>query len=943
MRALRTKPVYKVYYYYNNLTLRKHINILKLKKKKWVNLKLQINQQPKYLCNFRKLNIKRFYYYKFVNKQVLKNYFVNYTETNFRSVLQQKHNFLTYEQRLDFNLYKAKFVSSLYAARFYITNGYIFVNDHCIRNVNYFLKQNDCVTIDNRLKQKISKVMLQTLHQSNLQLYYIPNLEIDYLTYSFIFLDNTKFYISNSNNQIKKINFIEKKKVLKLKQSFQNNYFQYANYFFNYYLFCNDLNTKKKISSLQQINIILKFLGFYFTDYYCRNLLLKQSFRLKYEYFQNLIIFSKSCSLQNLQTLFQTNNQNIFHQTIDTPKNLLFLTFFKYHWNLLFSFYIQLLKYQFISFRVLNFDNLRYEYQILINNRNLKIIFSKIALFQYFNHYIKTTPYNGSNSVPKYKILNYTTIARKYKPKIKYLTVVTYKNLLLYISSTQFKYRIYRKCHSFQQNDNRRQKLIFHFKKALTYQYFNKIRLGNYFKQRTKHEFYNYLNTQKIITPIQNPTNLIKRKILITNLYYPRLSETYQLVYNPAIIAIENLITNLVKIKIEIQQLQNSMHNFNLIEIQNKVQQKIDFFTKTKSFLNLNYNQYYRLLYLLNYWVHHKRTLHKSNLYSLSVRTYQVLYKLHLRQNYTQKSILHTKVYARSQFNLQRMKVNYLKIPYNKSRCFLAATIRKYFIFSSFGISKWLLNSIILNLRLHKSKISTIKKQSLKNNTAIFNFYLISGNLKFCDQIFFIDLFINLTIRKLNLIYNTFQFQNLQNKNLNEITIVSVKHQKQNFVMKTRYNSNKKMQTLIFNCRKISHYQTQMNNRQYFKHIKQYLNKKQIQRIEVKQIKKKNNRLWIIQQLYVSYSVYIRKYKILKYMFNQFVWKEYQVFNNQLFNQEKLKFIDIQYSKLLYANLLFNKFFNFSTFDNFFVTNYHYSFRIQILINYFILITRLYY
>ena len=213
MKTLRTKPIYKIYFYYNNLTLRKQINILKLKKKKWINLKLQLNQQPKYLCNFRKLNIKRLYYYKFINKQVFKTYLVNYTEASFKSILQQKQSFLIYEQRLDFNLYKAKFVPSLYAARFYITNGYIFVNAKCIRNINYLLHKNDYVTIDTTLKQKINTRFLQNIQHSSFQLYYIPNLEIDYLTYSFIFLDNKKFYISNSRNQIKRINFAEKKKI----------------------------------------------------------------------------------------------------------------------------------------------------------------------------------------------------------------------------------------------------------------------------------------------------------------------------------------------------------------------------------------------------------------------------------------------------------------------------------------------------------------------------------------------------------------------------------------------------------------------------------------------------------------------------------------------------------------------------------------------------------
>lgn len=941
MKTLRTKPIYKIYFYYNNLTLRKQINILKLKKKKWINLKLQLNQQPKYLCNFRKLNIKRLYYYKFINKQVFKTYLVNYTEASFKSILQQKQSFLIYEQRLDFNLYKAKFVPSLYAARFYITNGYIFVNAKCIRNINYLLHKNDYVTIDTTLKQKINTRFLQNIQHSSFQLYYIPNLEIDYLTYSFIFLDNKKFYISNSRNQIKRINFAEKKKNLKIQQTLQNNYFQYANYFFNYYLFCHDLKKKKKFIQPQQITLILKFLGFYFNDYYFRNLLLKQSFRCKYEYIQNIVSFSQSNTLKNIQILLQTIGQNIYNQTLcpDTTKNLLFLTFFKYHWNLLFSFYTLLLQYKFINFRVLNLNNLIYNYQLLLNKRNFKILFSKIQLFQYFKNYIeKNTICYEFNLISKYKILNYTTIARKYNSEIKYLSVITYKNLLLYISSNQFKYRIYRKCSSFQQNDHRRQKLIFHLKKALTYRYFNKIRLGMYFKQRTRHEFYNFLNTQK-------KTNLqtnVKHLILIPKLYYPQSSLNYQLIYQPAVLFLGDLIANLRKKKTELQQIQNFVQNSNLSKLQHTIQQKIEFFTNTKRFLNLNYNQYYRTLYLLTYWIQHQVPLHKVNFNNLQLRMYQILYKLHIRQNYAQNLTLQTKRYARSQFNLQRVKLNYWKISYKKSRCLLTATIRKFFVYPSRSFSKYIFNLNLLKFKRSKNLMFDLHQSSLHNNIAIFNFLLISKKFEFCDQIFFIDLFINLTIRKLNLVYNNIKFQNLSNESQKQIDISIVKQKKQSFVKPIKSQLHKINQIFVFNNRKVSNFTTRMNNCQYFKHLKQY-KKTKAQQCTVTTIKQKTNRLWILQQLYVSYSIYIRKYRILKYIFTNYIWKEYQVFSNQFFNLEKLKFMNIQYSKLLYFNLLFNKIFNLTTFDLVFQTNYHYSAQVQILINYFILIKRLYY
>lgn len=99
-KALRTKPVYKFYFYYKNYNFRNFKINLTFKNKKWSNFKLLTQQQPIYLCHFRKLNIKRFYYYKFNNKQFLKKYLVNYKEYNFKTHIISL-NFKTIERRLD--------------------------------------------------------------------------------------------------------------------------------------------------------------------------------------------------------------------------------------------------------------------------------------------------------------------------------------------------------------------------------------------------------------------------------------------------------------------------------------------------------------------------------------------------------------------------------------------------------------------------------------------------------------------------------------------------------------------------------------------------------------------------------------------------------------------------------------------------------------------------
>ena len=150
MKALRFKPKYKVYYRYQNIKLWRKLNLMNLHHKKWTSLKL-IEQQyantknlriirPIYLCHSRKLNVERLYFYKFLNKQILRNYLVNYNEFSFSQILRT--NYLKFECRLDFNLYKAGFVEKIIPEpEVYTLDSIINVFDNLEENISVFYKK----------------------------------------------------------------------------------------------------------------------------------------------------------------------------------------------------------------------------------------------------------------------------------------------------------------------------------------------------------------------------------------------------------------------------------------------------------------------------------------------------------------------------------------------------------------------------------------------------------------------------------------------------------------------------------------------------------------------------------------------------------------------------------------------------------------------------------
>ena len=87
------KSKFKVYYYYHNINLWNNLSIDNLKKKKWQLLQQKCFKLPSnklasigiYICHYKKLNVSKLYYFKFINKQILRKYLVNYNEKTFKA------------------------------------------------------------------------------------------------------------------------------------------------------------------------------------------------------------------------------------------------------------------------------------------------------------------------------------------------------------------------------------------------------------------------------------------------------------------------------------------------------------------------------------------------------------------------------------------------------------------------------------------------------------------------------------------------------------------------------------------------------------------------------------------------------------------------------------------------------------------------------------------
>ena len=1008
MKTLRTKPIYKLYFRYKNISLWKNKTITHFTKKKWILLKvsktspIQYNRGI-YLYHYKKLNLTRLYYYKFINKQLLKKYLVNYTESSFKSILF--NNIQIFEKRLDFNLYQAHFVPSLYAARFFITKGYILVNKHIVKNTNFTLKAHDLVEINPKYWNKCFSFINQNqIYTNKITFAYLRNIEIDYTILSFIFLDNKQFYILQFENFIKKIYFnLNQKKVLSTnnKNNSFNNYFKFFETTFNYYLFLDDTDRtfkyKLKINNFRILNL-LKYLRLYDNDYFFRNILLKRIFLYKYNYL-NFIINSSNLNTNNL-VFFKNINTNF---TLEYHSNQLQNEFYKYIFNCIFKFYLYLLKNYYINNYLVitsNFKSINNYNYILLTTKILIYIFHiKTILINYFSNTAINNNYIDIYKNNKYKLINNNcrviTLSSK---RTTYLTWYKFQLLLYYISSNRFKYKIYRKCTSFRQNIIKRYKLILQIRKTLNYRYYNQFCIGTPNYLYTSHFIRNCLNNCSLkdtkLLNSNNNNSQIKKGLVI---YYPKTSNLYQTLYTTLSNQIDITKNDIQK---ELHLIKELLKNKNInsttsITILNnfisKLNNKLTFFTTERSFINFNYNKVYKNIFLLSNLINIVTPTTKNINYNLTNLTYTFLYKINVRNNYLYNKYndLYTtsiKRYHRytNYFN-QRLKVNYYYINSCKIRHITGTNLKKYFTPLKLKINSNYFIYLYNRTRKQRSKyfykritnINSLNSNSIKFfnlDNYNFNMHIITNNLKFNDNLFYIDLLLNLSIRKLNKLYNytnNLKYFNLTNSIKINLPVIKInkKISKRNITknykflfyspLYTYYKiktfntnlikfSNLLINTTNKNSNLIIYYSNQnMHNtiflNKYFTLMKKhlsfniYLYSKSILLNKKNIISKYNFNL-----IFNYYNSNIRKYKLIKYLYKFYIFKEYDNLLNQIITFKNIKTTDIVYIKQIYYNLLFTKLFNFNKYNSILQNNYYFSRNLRIMINYFIIIKRLY-
>lgn len=1007
MKALRTKPRFNIYFRYKNIYLWKYVSISKLNKKKWTSLKLVLtkNQSTRYyklhkgiyLCHYRKLNIERLYFNKFLNKQILRHYLVNYNETSFKNYLFK--NFINFEKRLDYNLYKANFVQNLYVARFYITKGCVLVNGKRVTSVNYLLKTNDYIEVNYEFRNYIKKFLKTILYDNKL---YIRNIEIDYKTISFIFLDQKAFYILNFSNFIKRIyyqnnlrifttNIFKTKRIYNIRNKlYINTYFKFFEYIYNYYLFFDKQNrilNYKKLKNLNDYNITLlsNFIKLYYNDYYFRNILLKRIFLMKYNYLNfmhNNSVFNNYYIFENIKTIFN----NIYDKNnISEHSNQLLKDFFKYYFNIFFKFYIYLIKNYYINFLTISSSTSinNYKYLLLFNVKFFNLIKIKFALNNYYKHqYLDINSYKDIVKTNKYKILDYTLIPQQIRKKEKFVTKIYYHKLLYYVSSTRYKYYIYRYCSSFKQNTNKRKKIIIKSRRSFTFKFYNKLHFGIEPKLITKRRFFNYLINK---TNLHYHSSIIfKKPVLLQQVNY-KIS-TKDLNYN--IIQLQEFLKN--------NMIKNSSQQSLSIEITdfiNQLTERLKIISKNKSLQNRNYNKQIQNIYSLqNQFNVYRQSM--SNDLNLIHTNYNILYKTHIRGVYLkhkyQSSHFNTnKYYQRYVLSHFKSKLNYFYINYNKPRSLLPTNLKKYFLSLTFKSNK---SFIFYNLKKKNKKdffseymfkINNNKPAKKKTNFTYSNMQIIMQDFTFNDNLFFVDLILNLSVRKLNSIYNKFNYKNIHqissfynntvinfNNFKNIKSVPNSKYLKNNnklylykiytlkYFTSIQFNSEKKIKLFNFslyskiiknNRNKIIYFYNfneyiNLSNTKFYKILFKNYNHKKFQTSKRLFIKlKKQIYFTNLYKIYMYYIINLKKYKIIKYVFMQYIFKEYDIFINKLLSTNHITtIIDQNYIKNLYYNLLFTKFINITCLNNYLKPNFTYSSNFKIIINYFTLIKRFY-
>nr|APC25083.1 ribosomal protein S4 [Blastocystis sp. subtype 6] len=1040
-------PKYKVIFRYKNITLWRYNKVLtgKLTSRKWLDLnnkkfRRHFRGNAYYICHYKKLKIERIYYFKFINKQILRKYFSNYKEYNFKKYLLK--NYLNLERRLDFNIYKAHFVKSLYESRFFIIKGFVLVNNKKITTFNYLLKKNDKIEINSKFFNLVFN-SIDFLNISNI--YYIKNLEIDYKTLSFIFLDNKDFYMLNYKNFFKHIyclhhnkfqflrkyenvnNQLETKFVRRnnynnkhFKSPKLNNFFKFFDYVLKYYIFLDKKhiflkkkNYRKFFLTNYESKILIRFLKKKYNNFYFRNILLRRVFNYKYNYLYFINnIFPNFYNFENINYVLNNNFKNI-KTTLDIT-NINF-QYFRYYYNLIFKYYIYLLQNYYIYFDNIKLNNISfnsYNSIIFFNLHIFKILYLKNKLNNYYIiNYNKILNLNNNQINNKFKILKYKyikhfTIKVPYnRKKIHYyLTNNSYINFLYYISSKNFRLRYYKYTWNKHIQYLKKYDILRKFSNSFIYKYYNISKFGVYPKLYTKHYIFSGLVYNKNITKKYN--NSYKKKfklnkhlrfLLKKHLYLSVTSDIYKFVYD-FIIQSQNLEKN---------QLKNNFFMLNSLikdlNLNKKVYKNILKNLKLQYYIlnnnnNLNYNTNIKNIYLLiNLIKFYKKYIYNYNLKHNNYFT--ILYKSSLKRNKYRSFNYSIFVRRRDRILIEPIekRIN-IYIKYNKPKLFLSSNLRKYFLINQ-NIKKSSVKFFYSNLKLkklnkqlNKYKQNFVIRKTKQDLNYVFNLNVIDSNFKFNDSLFFKDLFLNLTTRKLNILYNLIKFNeinksklvNFNTKNLifyKNNNILSIQRKNKNNNLKYyyflfynniyKYNQNLKKYVIIrkldvnLKIRKTKDLKFyKLNNNRlkykinYFRIKRNIYNKKYMMLSNFKLFNQKrfNNKIYNpylskhflefnknIFNIYLYYSFFYRKYKIIKYIFNNYIFKEYlNILDNYIINNVSIKNYNYSYIKQLYFNLLYSELFNFKKYDYLFKNNFKYSRKLKIIINYLILINRFY-
>ena len=98
-------------------------------------------------------------------KQKLKGYYGDITEKQFRRIFAEAERIKgdtgenligLLERRLDAVVYRAKFVSTIFAARQFVNHGHVLINGRRVNIPSYRVKENDVIEVRDRSKQMTS-------------------------------------------------------------------------------------------------------------------------------------------------------------------------------------------------------------------------------------------------------------------------------------------------------------------------------------------------------------------------------------------------------------------------------------------------------------------------------------------------------------------------------------------------------------------------------------------------------------------------------------------------------------------------------------------------------------------------------------------------------------------------------------------------------------------